>query len=256
MQRQLVCRRRELFGPCRARRAVRSHSRPDSSLRAARDGQPAATTSAGTRRRSGAAERDWAQPRQLAGRGRDASACRALVPILVDLAAAFRARPSTPHRFRNRCGPADRGHGRAATWTSRAQRPDAPSALRLRLPDDEEADEHRGYPQRYEPDAFHDALRLSARRLLRPRPENHAACSAIDSTEFLIWTGARPSAEGLDRLSAGGPAGTHVTTNDLCIWPNMQDFGVDVGAVFPIVALGKPAPMPYVWHPRRETERR
>jgi hypothetical protein len=36
----------------------------------------------------------------------------------------------------------------------------------------------------------------------------------------------------------------------------MQDFGVDVGAVFPIVALGKPAPMPYVWHPRRETERR
>ena len=111
-------------------------------------------------------------------------------------------------------------------------------------------------PKRYEPDAFHDALRLSARRLLRPRPENHAACSAIDSTEFLIWTGARPSAEGLDRLSAGGPAGTHVTTNDLCIWPNMQDFGVDVGAVFPIVALGKPAPMPYVWHPRRETERR
>jgi hypothetical protein len=33
-------------------------------------------------------------------------------------------------------------------------------------------------------------------------------------------------------------------------------FGVDVGAVFPIVALGKPALMPYVWHPRRETERR
>ena len=32
-------------------------------------------------------------------------------------------------------------------------------------------------------------------------------------------------------------------------------FGVDVGAAFPIVALGKPAPMPYVWHPRRETER-
>jgi hypothetical protein len=30
---------------------------------------------------------------------------------------------------------------------------------------------------------------------------------------------------------------------------------VDVGAAFPIVALGKPAPMPYVWHPRRETER-
>jgi hypothetical protein len=50
-------------------------------------------------------------------------------------------------------------------------------------------------------------------------------------------------------------AGTHVTTKDLCIWPNLQDFGVDVGAVFPIVALGKPAPMPYVWHPRRETER-
>jgi hypothetical protein len=48
----------------------------------------------------------------------------------------------------------------------------------------------------------------------------------------------------------------HVTPNDLCIWPNLQDFGVDVGAVFPIVALGKPAPMPYVWHPRRETERR
>jgi hypothetical protein len=28
---------------------------------------------------------------------------------------------------------------------------------------------------------------------------------------------------------------------------------VDVGAVFPIVALGKPAPMPYVWLPRRKT---
>jgi hypothetical protein len=42
---------------------------------------------------------------------------------------------------------------------------------------------------------------------------------------------------------------------DLCSWPNLQDFGVDVGAAFPIVALGKPAPMPYVWHPRRETER-
>jgi hypothetical protein len=57
--------------------------------------------------------------------------------------------------------------------------------------------------------------------------------------------GSRPAAQG----------GTHVTTKGPCIWPNLQDFGVDVGAVFPIVALGKPAPMPYVWHPRRETER-
>ena len=66
----------------------------------------------------------------------------------------------------------------------------------------------------------------------------------------------RRSAEGLDRLRPAARAGTHVTTQQTCaIWPNLQDFGVDVGAVFPIVALGKPAPMPYVWHPRRETER-
>ena len=66
----------------------------------------------------------------------------------------------------------------------------------------------------------------------------------------------RPSAEGLIGSRPAARAGTHVTTKDLCIWPNLRDFGVDVGAVFPIVALGKPAPMPYVWHPRRETERR
>ena len=62
----------------------------------------------------------------------------------------------------------------------------------------------------------------------------------------------------LGALSALGrrpKAGTHVKRKDLCSWPNLRDFGVDVGAAFPIVALGKPAPMPYVWHPRRETER-
>jgi hypothetical protein len=138
------------------------------------------------------------------------------------------------------------------TWTSRAQRPDAPSALRLRLPDDQEAHEHRGDPQRYEADAFHDPLRLSARRLLRPRPEDPEDLAACGDCQH------GRSSSSVPALIASRPAaraGTHVTTKDLCIWPNLQDFGVDVGAVFPIVALGKPAPMPYVWHPRRETER-
>jgi hypothetical protein len=65
----------------------------------------------------------------------------------------------------------------------------------------------------------------------------------------------RPSAEASIGSRPAARAGTHVTAKGPCIWPNLQDFGVDVGAVFPIVALGKPAPMPYVWHPRRETER-
>jgi hypothetical protein len=178
------------------------------------------------------------------------------MPVLVDLAAAFRARPSAPHRFCDRSGSADRGHGRAATWTSRAQRSDAPSALGLRLPDDEDADKHRGDRQRYEADAFHDALCLSTRRLLRPRPENQAACSAIDGTAGVPHPCREaPLAEASIGSRPAVRAGTHVTAKGPCIRPNLQDFGVDVGAVFPIVALGKPAPMPYVWHPRRETER-
>jgi hypothetical protein len=60
------------------------------------------------------------------------------------------------------------------------------------------------------------------------------------------FIGSRAAAEDRDAFN---------NVKDLCSWPNLQDFGVDVGAAFPIVALGKPAPMPYVWHPRRETER-
>jgi hypothetical protein len=90
-----------------------------------------------------------------------------------------------------------------------------------------------------------------------PAQRTRLLCSAIDGTAGVphpcrgapllrALIGSRPAAR----------AGTHVTTKGRRIWPNLQDFGVDVGAVFPIVALGKPAPMPYVWHPRRETERR
>ena len=61
---------------------------------------------------------------------------------------------------------------------------------------------------------------------------------------------------GTDRLSGGGRRPARMLNVRTCAAGRICGiFGVDVGAAFPIVALGKPAPMPYVWHPRRETER-
>ena len=53
-------------------------------------------------------------------------------------------------------------------------------------------------------------------------------------------------------MSGGAGAGHALIGKERAIRPFRHgNFGVDVGAAFLIVALGKRPPMPYVWLPRR-----